>query len=264
MKNIFLLSLFIITALTFAFTSSSSFSLAETETALNTDDNQKEIEKGEQNNENNETVPTETKTSINNPDNQNDKGGEVEVEIEENEKISEENNSDAKETLNETQPEINKPALNPTFSKEKQQRILNLAANISNRQEAVIKRHQQILSRLESRQEKLAEQNFNTKNSETAFKQIKQNLENTKNHLKNIDNLVYEMVSAPNPKENWLKIKTLFQKTATEITKNQTDLKNLLSLLKDPSLNQLKISEEETENNPEIKAEENLTTKDNL
>lgn len=140
-----------------------------------------------------------------------------------------------------------------TLSPEKQLRITNLAANISNRLDAANNRHSQIVKRITSRTEKLKQQGFNTFKIEDFLEEIEQNLADTKESLKNIDNLVYEMTTSPDPKKEWPKIKTLYQNSVSKITKNQTDLKFILSLLKNPTA---QITEENTSETTDLETEE--------
>lgn len=228
-KNLLFLTFFITTVFIFVFNHPTS--QAETE-------NPENIQITEETKET--STETETKNQNQTTTNQEGEGNNEEI-IENPDKNSDDSDNNEKDEFKTTEPETNDNEIttnsstkNSLLSKEKQLRIINLSANISNRLDAALNRHTQIADRLKSRIEKLNQQGFNTTKTKTILIEIKKNLEETKNSLKDIDSLVYEMATAPNPSQNWPKIKTLYQDSVSKITKNQTDLKHLLSLLKNP------------------------------
>ena len=130
------------------------------------------------------------------------------------------------------------------LSKLKQQRIINLSTNISNRLDASVFRHKQISERIDSRLNKLSDLGFDTEEARGLLETIKQKNQETETALKDIDTIVYEAITTTDPKKNWKKVKSIYELSAAKITENQNHLRHLLSLLKN-----LSEKPETTENN---------------
>ena len=124
------------------------------------------------------------------------------------------------------------------LSEVKQKRITNLCANISNRLDAVINRHEQITKRLESRITKLQQQNFDTTESYTQLQEAVSTLNQAKESIKDIDNLVYRMTTSVHPQTDWILVYTTYTNTEKLVRETQTKLRTTITILKSlPSIN---------------------------
>ncbi len=95
---------------------------------------------------------------------------------------------------------------------EKQQRIINLSANLSNRFDAITNRFYAIIRRLDSR--------------------INLQLENVSVTLKNIDVLVQVATTSTDPLNNWTGVRETYKSANTSIHNCHQSLRNVVSLLK--------------------------------
>ena len=124
------------------------------------------------------------------------------------------------------------------LSEAKQKRVTNLCANISNRLDAVINRHEQITKRLESRITKLQQQNFDTTESYTQLQEAVSTLNQAKESIKDIDNLVYRMTTSVHPQTDWILVYTTYTNTEKLVRETQTKLRTTITILKSlPSIN---------------------------
>ncbi len=139
-----------------------------------------------------------------------------------------------------TQPEIPiiatpKPEINQTaLSDSQQQRITNLCANISNRLDALIARHEDIARRLNSRLIKMKEAGSDTASAEAKLQEAILALDRAKTTMKNIDSLVHETVTSPTPKTAWLTVRETYLKTEIIVNQTQIELRAVVQLLKNP------------------------------
>ena len=97
-----------------------------------------------------------------------------------------------------------------TLSLAKQKRITNLAANISNRYDALVVRLQTITTRLESRMRKMDKQGLDTSEAEVSIADAKLSLEKTKNELLGIDSKVQQLATSEKPQETWISVQQLY------------------------------------------------------
>ena len=118
------------------------------------------------------------------------------------------------------------------LSKVKQKRITNLCANISNRLDAVIKRHEQITKRLDSRITKLQQQNFDTTESYTQLQEAVSTLNQAKESIKDIDNLVYKMTTSVHPQTDWILVHATYTNTEKLVRETQTKLRMTITAIK--------------------------------
>ncbi|MEZ4103954.1 MAG: hypothetical protein R3B60_01575 [Candidatus Paceibacterota bacterium] len=131
-----------------------------------------------------------------------------------------------KENLDETT--VTKSALDI----EKQKRILNLAANVSNRLDAALYRHEKIITRLERRINKLEQTGRNVSEARLELTLIKDNLTEAKSIMSQINLEVYEAVTSDKPKETWSVPKTSYQATEKIVLENQSKLIKIVNDLK--------------------------------
>ncbi len=114
----------------------------------------------------------------------------------------------------------------------RQQRVLNLSANISNRMEAAIDRLFNIVGRLEQRIFKLNSEGINTEAASAKLREAAQQLASARARLGNIDTLVTEATTSQEPKTAWQTVRTVYQQTGTEILASHQALRETISLLK--------------------------------
>lgn len=137
----------------------------------------------------------------------------------------------------ETPKDINPPTANPTLDKplssESQKRITNLAANVSNRLDAVVARLFNIIGRLENRIILLKQQGLSTTEAEAKLRQATAPLAKAKNLLSSIDSQVYEAVTAEKPYTSWQHVKNRYQEIVSLINESYLNLKETLQILKE-------------------------------
>lgn len=118
------------------------------------------------------------------------------------------------------------------LSSVRQQRVLNLSANISNRMEAAIQRLFNIVSRLEQRIAKLNAEGINTEAASEKLRGAAQSLASARATLGNIDTLVTQATTSPEPLTAWQAVRGVYQQAATEIRASHLALRETISLLK--------------------------------
>lgn len=97
-----------------------------------------------------------------------------------------------------------------TLSARRQERILNLAANMSNRTDAAIERLERIADRLERREAKLQTAGQNTGTARTAIEIARDELDNATSIIEDIDTDVYRFVTAQRPAAAWRSVDTIY------------------------------------------------------
>ena len=105
----------------------------------------------------------------------------------------------------------------PTLGKIAQKRLLNLAANMSNRMEGTVKRLQNVTNRLTSRLNKMEERGINVSAARTELAQAQLKLNEASQNLEKIDIEVNGFVGSASPKENWQNLKNTYLTTRTAI-----------------------------------------------
>lgn len=114
----------------------------------------------------------------------------------------------------------------------RQQRILNLSANISNRMEAAIERLFNIIERFEQRIEKLKQAGADTTLAETKLREAAQLLAEARAKLSNIDTLVYNATTSTEPKTDWKSVRETYLEAGRLIRASHQALRETISLLK--------------------------------
>lgn len=156
-----------------------------------------------------------------------------------------------KNQVNEPQFEENlNKTITPKFllSNAKQKRILNLSANISNRFDATIYRHEKIISRLESRINKLEQTGRDVNEARSELATVKTNLASAKLIMSKIDFEVYEAITSDKPQGAWSLPKTSYQSTEKIVLENQSKLIKIVDDLKQTSTTIPEQTEEKNEN----------------
>lgn len=118
------------------------------------------------------------------------------------------------------------------LSEIRQQRVLNLSANISNRMEAAISRLFNIVERLEERIIKINATGVDTTAAESKLREAAQLLASARASLANIDTLVSEATSSPEPKTAWQNVRSVYLETGIQIRASHQSLRETVALLK--------------------------------
>jgi len=123
-----------------------------------------------------------------------------------------------------------------TLEARAQQRTTNLAANMSNRMEAVIGRLQNIANRLESRLIKLADAGVDTTASAVALASAQLSLDAALAEISDIDAEVYAAFSAPDARTGWNELRLKFITIKNFIKTAHRELRSSITLIKKASL----------------------------
>lgn len=98
-----------------------------------------------------------------------------------------------------------------------QERLLNLAANMSNRMEAAIRRIDNVITRLESRIEKLKDTGVNTNEAEDHLATAKRYLTSASATLATIDTDVTQFITSNDPRAAWMRVKSIYESTRNDL-----------------------------------------------
>jgi hypothetical protein len=134
----------------------------------------------------------------------------------------------------------NKPAAGPDLIDEAerplatfaQTRIINLAANISNRLDSALTRLLTIHTRMESRAETMRAVGLDTSSAMVTLEKSKVLLLRIQEQLASIDSLVYYATTAPTPKLAWMAVSTKYKGLATDLRESKALLITALAQLK--------------------------------
>ena len=113
-----------------------------------------------------------------------------------------------------------------------QERVTNLAANMSNRMEAAINRLQNVSGRIESRIEKLKARGVVTAGAENALASAQVSLNAALAEIATIDADVQAAVSSQNARAGWNQVKAKFFIIRDHITTAHTELRASVAALK--------------------------------
>lgn len=98
-----------------------------------------------------------------------------------------------------------------------QDRISKLAANMSNKMDAAVKRLQNVHDRLDSRLTLLTNDGLDTTSARQSLNETQKQLDSARSALANIDNNVAAFLHSSNPQENWLEVKREYTDIAATI-----------------------------------------------
>jgi hypothetical protein len=124
------------------------------------------------------------------------------------------------------------PAPNVILESRAQERIINLAANISNRFDAIIARLENITNRLTTRAQKLQSENYDTSAALSSLEQARAALSSAKREMSDIDQAVVYAVGSQDPKTEWQNVKMKYLTARDSIKIAHSELKNTISHLK--------------------------------
>jgi hypothetical protein len=139
---------------------------------------------------------------------------------------------------NTVQEQITGPAEEQTIlSARAQERITNLAANISNRLDAIIARLEQISSRLDSRLIKLQSEGKDTTTARNSLTLAQRDLNAAKSEMQGIDAAVLKVVGSSDPKAEWRNVRSTFIRARDSIRSAHTNLRSTVAAIKQLSSN---------------------------
>ncbi len=121
---------------------------------------------------------------------------------------------------------------NTILSASRQKRIINLAANLSNRMDAVYSRFENIANRLESRMLKLEESGADTSAARVALEDARSSLSIASSLLKDIDTMVIASVTSNDPQKSISELRATYESIATALKQAHSGLRISLSLLR--------------------------------
>ena len=120
----------------------------------------------------------------------------------------------------------------PTLRKVAQTRLLNLAANMSNRMEAAVTRLQNVTDRLTSRLNKMEEQGINVSDARAELVKAQTKLDEATQNLASIDTEVNAFVGSATPRENWQNLKNTYLDTRSAIISAHQNILATINLAK--------------------------------
>ena len=115
------------------------------------------------------------------------------------------------------------------LSEIRQQRVLNLSANISNRMDAAVTRLFSVVERLETRIEKLKQAGIDTAAAEAKLREAAEYVASARALLGNIDTLVYNATTSEQPLTNWQEVRTTYQEAARLIRASHQALRETIA-----------------------------------
>lgn len=143
--------------------------------------------------------------------------------------------SDVLDTVNEFRQDVQETVLpqdQSVLSERTQKRIINLAANISNRLDGISDRMTQIAGRLEKRIEKQSSEGYDVTAARNSLAAAKTALETARQDLSTIDRKVLAVVGSPNPKTAWIDVRATYIIARDNIKIAHSELRNTIGNLK--------------------------------
>ncbi len=139
--------------------------------------------------------------------------------------------SNITETVQEQLP-LPKPEAKSVLSERAQERITNLAANISNRFDGIIARLQNIINRLNTRIEKLEATGADVSQAKQSLASAGVALEAARDDLDDIDDAVATVVGSPDPKTEWQGVRAKFISAREHVRTAHSELRATVAHLK--------------------------------
>lgn len=116
-----------------------------------------------------------------------------------------------------------------------QQRITNLAANMSNRMESVARRMEQVSIRIDSRIKKLAYEGTDTSDAAASLLTAQTALKDFRTSFADIDTQVGNFVRSAQPRESWSSLRTTYIQAKENLVEAHIALKAATTHLSAPS-----------------------------
>ena len=114
----------------------------------------------------------------------------------------------------------------------RQERVINLAANISNRMDAATERLYNIIGRLETRIEKLRVAGYDTAAAEAKLREASATLAKATTAPADIDTLVYNATTGDQPRTAWQTVRDRYKTVAELIRKTHSEMRETVALMK--------------------------------
>lgn len=121
--------------------------------------------------------------------------------------------------------EATTPERQGTLSPRGQERVTNLAANLSNRFDVVIERLFNVMNRLESRLGKLETSGTDVSQARNFLSTARTSLAQARENMSTIDSQVALMVGSPNPREAWRSLRTTYSNTRELVRSAHADMR---------------------------------------
>lgn len=129
-----------------------------------------------------------------------------------------------------------KPLKDAVLTKRIQERIINLAANISNRFDGLIARLENIANRLQVRIDKERSEGYDMSAAETSLSTARSELAAAKAEMRDIDTSVLAAVGSVDPRGEWRGVRVQFLTARDHIKASHTALRETILNLKGASL----------------------------
>jgi exonuclease VII small subunit len=143
--------------------------------------------------------------------------------------------SSATEEATVGEPRGERPQIVPNsraLSTQMQTRIINLAANISNRMDAALARLDAIVLRIESRTQKLADAGYTVDAILPLIDEAKASLDKARTQLEGIDAHVNKTVSSESPQVEWQKLRQAFTTIKEDLNTAKESLRKAVAEMK--------------------------------
>ena len=119
-----------------------------------------------------------------------------------------------------------------TLSPNRQARIINLSANLSNRMDAALWRFENITNRLESRMVKMEQEGADTADARVALANTRSSLTIASSLLKDIDDTVVNSVTASEPIKGITELRATYESIATALRQAHSRLRTTIGILR--------------------------------
>lgn len=146
-----------------------------------------------------------------------------------------------------TQVEAERPGRQVQLSERAQERVINLAANLSNRFDSVIARLQTIHNRLDARLNILESQGYNVNEARGYVATGKTSLDIAAANMSDIDDAVVGFATAPNARTAWIDVRTRYTETRNLVRSAHADLRAAIAAAKNAQVPQSNDGVEVTE-----------------
>ena len=122
-----------------------------------------------------------------------------------------------------------------TLSPQQQERVINLAANMTNRMEAMVKRMQQINGRIQSRAEQVNDQPEAMERVMKGVSAINSLLNEANRFLASIDSDIHAVATAEAPGKQWQSVRAQYLDIKQKLRKAHNEMSLIGSILHNPN-----------------------------
>jgi hypothetical protein len=134
------------------------------------------------------------------------------------------------------------------LSKTAQNRLTNLAANMSNRMDATASRLQNVVGRLNSRLQKMTDAGHDVSKARTSIGVAQTNLDRAKKNMSTIDLEVSAFIGSTHPRDYWNDLRFIYIDTKDALTAAHTEIITALTIAQE--LEKSGVTSTSTEANP--------------